>query len=76
MDRVGNYQKAITLAREITKVKGAADVVLHERMNGPHIHWTVDRAKAKEAGLTQNDISNSFLTSLSFQLSNKTKLLP
>ena len=71
MDRVGNYEKAMKLERELTRVKGAADVCLHERMDGPHFHWTVDRAKAIEAGLTQNDISNSFLTSLSSSFQTK-----
>ena len=60
---------AVKVAREIeTRVKripGAVDVHLHQVMNYPDLQINVDRAKANALGLTQRDVANSLLVSLS-----------
>ncbi|MBX9691002.1 MAG: efflux RND transporter permease subunit, partial [Cyanobacteria bacterium] len=65
MRRDFNYELAQYLKREVKKVLGTTDVCLHQLNNGPHIEWKVDRTRAQQMGITQKDISNSFLTSLS-----------
>ncbi|MBS1993192.1 MAG: efflux RND transporter permease subunit [Cyanobacteria bacterium SZAS LIN-3] len=63
------FQIASKLKSQIEKIPGACDVSLHQVTTAPHLEWTVDRIKAKELGITQEDVSNSFLISLgsSFQ---------
>ena len=65
MKRSENYAIAQNLKRELRNVPGAQDVCLHQVVDAPHFLWTVDRTRSRELGLTQGDISNSFLTSLS-----------
>jgi multidrug efflux pump subunit AcrB len=60
-----NYDLALKIKREVQEVLGATDVTLHQITNGPYMEWEVDRTRATEMGVTQKDISNSFLTSLS-----------
>ena len=60
-----NYAIAQELRREIEKVPGAADVHIHQVVDYPEIDVNVDRAKAGQVGLTQRDVSNSLLISLS-----------
>jgi multidrug efflux pump subunit AcrB len=64
-DRAGNYEIAQKLKREIQLVPGIVDTSLHQVVDTPQIDWKVDRTRAQQLGLTQNDISNSFLVSLS-----------
>ncbi|MBX9567502.1 MAG: efflux RND transporter permease subunit [Candidatus Obscuribacterales bacterium] len=63
--RKENYELAKKIEAEIKHVVGTADVSLHQVVNAPHIFWEVDRTRAKEMGVTQKDVSNSFLTALS-----------
>ncbi len=60
---------AFKVAREIeTKMKrmpGAVDVHMHQVMNYPDLQVNVDRSKADVLGLTQRDVANSLLVSLS-----------
>jgi CzcA family heavy metal efflux pump len=69
--RVIGYNKAdnLRIAKEIiTKVKairGAADVHLHQEVDSPQLKLSVDRARAARYGLTQRDIANDVLVSLS-----------
>ena len=62
-------KKAYELARQIEtrirKVPGAVDVHLHQVVFSPDIKVTVDRERAAETGLTQKDVANSMLISLS-----------
>jgi multidrug efflux pump subunit AcrB len=60
-----NYQIARDLESSITKVPGAADVHIHQVVDYPEIDINVDRDKAGQVGLTQKDVSNSVLVSLS-----------
>ncbi len=60
-----NYDIAVQLAREISKVPGAVDVHVHQQVGYPEVEIDVDRTKAGQIGLTQRDVSNSLLISLS-----------
>jgi CzcA family heavy metal efflux pump len=60
-----NYRLARALAAEIARIPGAADVHLHQVIDVPELRVNVDRARAQELGLTQRDIANSMLVSLS-----------
>ncbi len=65
MHRDKNYEIAKQIKREVERVPGAADVCLHQVVDAPHLKWQVDRVRAQEVGVTQEDISNAFSTSLS-----------
>jgi multidrug efflux pump subunit AcrB len=60
-----NYQIAEGLKAQIERIPGAADVHIHQVVDWPEIDIDVDRDKAGQVGLTQRDVSNSVLVSLS-----------
>jgi multidrug efflux pump subunit AcrB len=60
-----NYAIAQDLARKISQVPGAVDVHVHQVVNTPSLQVDVDRTRAMLLGLTQRDVANSMLTSLS-----------
>jgi multidrug efflux pump subunit AcrB len=60
-----NYALAQTLAERISHIPGAADVHVHQVVDYPELRLNVDRSKASQVGLTQNDVANSLLISLS-----------
>jgi multidrug efflux pump subunit AcrB len=60
-----DYALARTLRDEISHVKGAVDVHLAQVVNQPEVRMTVDRTEANEQGLTQRDVANDVLVSLS-----------
>ncbi|HUI58219.1 MAG TPA: efflux RND transporter permease subunit [Bryobacteraceae bacterium] len=60
-----NYQIAQQLESQIARIPGAADVHIHQVVDYPEIDIDVDRSKAGQVGLTQKDVSNSLLISLS-----------
>ncbi len=60
-----NYQIAEQLETRIAAIPGAADVHIHQVVDYPEIDLNVDRSKAGLVGLTQKDVSNSVLISLS-----------
>ncbi len=60
-----NYDFALEMTRKVKAVPGTVDVCLHQMNRAPHFRWDVDRVRAREVGVTQNDISNSFLIALS-----------
>jgi len=60
-----NYQIAQQLESQIARIPGAADVHIHQVVDYPEIDIDVDRSKAGQVGLTQRDVSNSLLISLS-----------
>ena len=64
-DPVGNYKLAQQLEREMSAIPGAVDVHIHQEVNYPEVRVNVDRAKADQLGLTQRDVANSMLISLS-----------
>jgi multidrug efflux pump subunit AcrB len=59
-----NYEIARQLETEIAKVPGAADVHIHQVVDYPEIDVDVDRSKAAQVGLTQSNVSQSVLISL------------
>ncbi len=65
MRREFNYDLALKIKREVEQVPGAVDVCIHQVQNAPSIEWKVDRTRAQQMGVTQKDISQSFLVSLS-----------
>jgi len=60
-----NYKIAQALAKRISGIPGAADVHVHQVAAQPEINLNVDRVKASQMGLTQRDVTNSMLISLS-----------
>lgn len=60
-----NYALAVDLRRKIAAVPGAVDVHIHQQINYPEVDVNVDRTKANEIGLTQENVSQSLLISLS-----------
>jgi multidrug efflux pump subunit AcrB len=59
-----NYQIAQDLETRIARIPGSADVHIHQVVDYPEIDINVDRNKASQVGLTEKDVSNSLLVSL------------
>jgi multidrug efflux pump subunit AcrB len=53
------------LRDEIRKIPGTVDVHIAQALDHPALHVEVDRSRAAQVGLTQRDIANSMLVSLS-----------
>ncbi len=64
-DAESGYRIAQKLAARISRIPGAADVHVHQVVDQPMIGLNVDRTKASQLGLTQRDVTNSMLISLS-----------
>lgn len=64
-DEEANYKIARRIAERISYIPGAADVHVHQVVAQPELELNVDRTKASQLGLTQRDITNSMLISLS-----------
>jgi CzcA family heavy metal efflux pump len=60
-----NYEMAQEIERRVRRIPGAVDVHLHQPLDVPELRINVDRTKASEMGLTQSDVANSVLVSLS-----------
>jgi multidrug efflux pump subunit AcrB len=65
LNRKENYQMATEIAQQVRQIQGVRDVHLHQVMNVPKLHVDVDQTRARELGLTQQDVANSLLVSLS-----------
>jgi multidrug efflux pump subunit AcrB len=61
----GNYQVARQLVREMQRIPGAADVHLHQIAAAPTLYIDLDRTRAEQLGLSQRDVMNDVLISLS-----------
>ena len=59
-----NYTIASQLRKEIAAIPGAVDVHIHQEVSYPTMQVNVDRSKARQIGLTQQDIAQSTLISL------------
>jgi CzcA family heavy metal efflux pump len=59
-----NYQLATKLAKQIAAIPGAVDVHVHQQVDYPTMQINVDRSKARQIGLTQQDVAQSTLISL------------
>ena len=64
-DGKANYDIARQLQNRISRIPGAVDVHLHQVLDGPSLHLDIDRSRAAEFGLTQQDVANSVYVSLS-----------
>jgi multidrug efflux pump subunit AcrB len=64
-DQAAAFNLAKDLNRRISVIPGAVDVHVRQVMDAPAIDFNVDRAKASQSGLTQANVSNSMLISLS-----------
>ncbi len=61
----GNYELASKLAKQIAAIPGAVDVHVHQQVTYPTMQVNVDRTKSRQLGLTQQDVAQSMLISLS-----------
>jgi CzcA family heavy metal efflux pump len=64
-DTDGNYALAKRLLTQIQKVPGIADARIHQTFDAPELHFDVNRSRAQDLGLTQRDVANNLLISLS-----------
>ncbi|WP_419806377.1 efflux RND transporter permease subunit [Terriglobus sp.] len=59
-----NYQLAQQLLKQVQGIPGVADAHIHQQIALPSINVNVDRLKARQIGLTQQDVAQSMLISL------------
>jgi multidrug efflux pump subunit AcrB len=59
------HEIALEAAARISRIPGAADVHLHQVVNAPSLQVNVDRSRLAELGLTQRDVANNVLVTLS-----------
>ncbi len=64
-DLNGNRRFASSLERRLAQVPGIADLRVHQAFNQPQIHVDVDRTRAADLGVTERDVANNLLISLS-----------
>jgi multidrug efflux pump subunit AcrB len=64
-DQAQNRVIAGKLAEKLRGISGVADVRVQQPADQPRLQFAVDRTKASELGLTQRDVANSMLLSLS-----------
>jgi multidrug efflux pump subunit AcrB len=65
VNREANLALAKKLRERIAKVPGIADVHIHQITDQPTLRLDVDRVMASQLGLTQQNVANSVLVSLS-----------
>ncbi len=59
------YEIANQIKGRVAQIPGAADVHVHQVVHGPDLRVNVDRTRAQQIGLTQNDVARTMLISLS-----------
>jgi CzcA family heavy metal efflux pump len=59
-----NYELALSIEKQIAAIPGAVDVHIHQQVAYPTMNIAVDRTKARQIGLTQQDVAQSTLISL------------
>ena len=64
-DIAGNARIADKMLTELRHVRGITDLRIQQQADYPKFHVVVDRTKAAQGGLTERDIANSLLISLS-----------
>jgi multidrug efflux pump subunit AcrB len=60
-----NYRLAQQIANKIQFIPGTVDVHVHQMFEQPMLHLDVNRTKAQSVGLSQNDVAQSLLLTLS-----------
>ena len=63
--RPANYRWPSRSTARLARIPGAVDVHLHQVVDAPELRFNVDRTRAEQLGLTQQDVANSLLVSLS-----------
>jgi CzcA family heavy metal efflux pump len=64
-DEKGNYAYATELLKRVRTVPGVADPRIQQVFDYPQLNVEVDRTLASEVGLTQREVANSLLVTLS-----------
>ena len=64
-DAAGNLAVARKLMEKVREIPGAADVMLQQITDWPEYFIAVDRARALQLGVREQDVANSLLVSLS-----------
>ena len=64
-DITANAQVADKMLKELSHVRGIADLRIQQQDDYPKLHINVDRTKALDAGYTEQDVADSALVSLS-----------
>ena len=64
-EQTANRAIAARLAEKIRRIDGAVDVRVHQPADQPRLNVNVDREKSAELGLTERDVANAVLLSLS-----------
>jgi len=64
-DYAQNYAIAQQIANRMRHVPGAVDVHVQQLMSGPELQLDVDRVRAQQVGLTERDVAQNLLVSLS-----------
>ncbi len=75
-DVAGNLAVAKEVEEQVQQVPGAVDSHIYQLFNQPKLDLKVDRSKANQLGLTERDVANSLLTSLSNSFQVSPALLP
>ena len=60
-----NYALARRIESRMARIPGAVDVHTHQVVDVPELLFNVDRTRAQQLGLSQQDVANSLLISLS-----------
>jgi len=64
-DRERNRVVAAGLAEKIRKIPGTVDVRIQQPADQPELQFAVDRTKASQIGLSERDVANAVMVSLS-----------
>jgi CzcA family heavy metal efflux pump len=70
----GNMEIAKQIAAQVRHIPGAADVYIGQQFDEPRLQFTVDRVRAQQMGLSESDVANSMLVSLSSSLQTSPNL--
>ena len=69
-NKAANRQYAVNLREKLAHIPGIVDLHIHQAADSPQLRVNVDRLRALDVGLTQRDIANNILISLSGSFQN------
>jgi multidrug efflux pump subunit AcrB len=64
-DTATNFAIASQIANQIRSVPGAVDVHIQQALDQPRLQFDIDRMRIQQVGLTERDVANNVLISLS-----------
>ena len=70
----GNFAVAKQIAAKMRLVSGSVDVYIGQQFDEPRLQFDVDRVRAQQLGLSESDVANSVLVSLSSSLQTSPNL--